>query len=268
MRTLLGETPPRDPKQIAAALLGFMRREIRYTGSEFHQAAMVLHSPSETIARKYGDLKVYALLLTALLRAAGLTAQIALLRAQPVPEADESLPGFGLFDHLLVRVAGPTPFWIDPIAPLTRPGELPAADQGKLALLIDPRDPRAGCARPPSPRLPTAASIFARSRWPRPATRTWWRAWNARRVRSLLARRYRGARPSRRGKSGARSRDLPSDVVDHFEFTDIHNLDEPFKLSAEVTSQSAVTATTRPPACRSRARRFSPTCRRAAPGCQ
>jgi Transglutaminase-like superfamily len=67
----------RDEK--AASILAYLDREVRYTGVEFGESAMVPYSPSETLARKYGDCKDKASLLLAMLRVANVPPYIALL---------------------------------------------------------------------------------------------------------------------------------------------------------------------------------------------
>ncbi|HEV7517390.1 MAG TPA: hypothetical protein VGR07_13900, partial [Thermoanaerobaculia bacterium] len=76
--------------------------------------------------------------LTALLRAEEIPAFVALLRAGPGHDVEESLPGFGGFDHAIVFVPGAPALWIDPTEPFARAGELPEGDQGRLALVASP----------------------------------------------------------------------------------------------------------------------------------
>ena len=111
---------------------------LRYTGVEFDEAAIVPRPPSETLRRKYGDCKDQAALLVAMLRAAGVPARVALLRAGEGPDVDPDLPGLGVFDHAIVRVAGEPPLWIDPTDPYAASGDLPTPDQGRLALEAAP----------------------------------------------------------------------------------------------------------------------------------
>ena len=122
----------------AQRLLSLVQREVRYTGIEFGVAAIEPQTPAETLRRRYGDCKDQATLLVALLREAGLPARVALLRAGSTPEVEPDLPGVGLFNHAIVVLPGPTPLWADPTSPLSRFGQLPAADQGRRALVADP----------------------------------------------------------------------------------------------------------------------------------
>ncbi|HKH46321.1 MAG TPA: hypothetical protein VKM72_16795, partial [Thermoanaerobaculia bacterium] len=80
-----------------------------------------------------------AVLLTGLLRALDIPAYVALLYANDNDQdVEESLPGFGLFNHAIVVVPGKPAIWIDPTDPYARIGELPLADQGRLALISAP----------------------------------------------------------------------------------------------------------------------------------
>lgn len=121
----------------AAALVEYLNREIRYTGIEFNEAAIVPHTVAETLARKYGDCKDKALLLVALLRAVGIPANLALLNAGERIDVAGELPGLDLFDHAIVYVPGEPAMWIDATAESARLGQLPDDDHGRLALIVD-----------------------------------------------------------------------------------------------------------------------------------
>ena len=126
---------------VAARLVAKLHREIRYTGVEFGEAAIVPRTPAETLKRKYGDCKDKAALLVALLRAAGLNANVALLSAGSGIDVDAEAPGLGMFNHAIVYVSGENPMWIDATADTTRVGELPLSDQGRLALIASGKTP-------------------------------------------------------------------------------------------------------------------------------
>jgi len=117
------------------ALVDFLDREVRYTGIEFGESATLPHDPAETLAKKYGDCKDKSTLLVAMLRAAGIPAYVALLQVEERNDVPAALPGMGMFDHAIVYVPGKTPLWIDATDNYARLGELPGADQGRLALV-------------------------------------------------------------------------------------------------------------------------------------
>jgi tetratricopeptide (TPR) repeat protein len=117
------------------AILEYLDKEIRYTGIEFGENSLIPHSTAETLARRYGDCKDKALLLIAMLRAAGILAYPALLSSRGVGALPE-LPGMGMFNHAIVSVPGDPDQWIDPTDEYARLGQLPIYDQGQLALVV------------------------------------------------------------------------------------------------------------------------------------
>jgi tetratricopeptide (TPR) repeat protein/transglutaminase-like putative cysteine protease len=118
-----------------AAILDYLDREIRYTGIEFGEAAIVPHDPAETLARKFGDCKDKATLLVAMLRAAGIPANVALLSVESRIDVPVDLPGMGMFNHAIVYVSGKNPLWIDATDRYAQLGQLPMGNQGRLALV-------------------------------------------------------------------------------------------------------------------------------------
>lgn len=129
--------PGATPLEQANQLLFALHERVRYAAVEFGQAAIVPSTPAETLKRTFGDCKDQALVLVAMLRAVGLPATLALLRAGPGEDVHPRMPGLGVFDHAIVVVRGEQPFWIDPTSNYARAGELPIGDQGRLALIID-----------------------------------------------------------------------------------------------------------------------------------
>jgi tetratricopeptide (TPR) repeat protein len=125
---------------VVRRLVGALHKSVRYTGVEFGESTLVPQFPSETLKRKYGDCKDKATLLVAMLRAAGIPANLALLSAGPGQDVNTDLPGMGVFDHAIVYVpaAGADPeLWIDATAQYSRVGVLPEMDYGRWALVVD-----------------------------------------------------------------------------------------------------------------------------------
>ena len=120
-----------------SALVEYLNKEIRYTGIEFNQASIVPHSPAETLNRKFGDCKDKSTLLVAMLRSAGIPANIALLNVTNQLDLSPDLPGMGLFDHAIVYVPGEPGIWIDATDTNARVGQLPDDDHDRMALIID-----------------------------------------------------------------------------------------------------------------------------------
>jgi predicted Zn-dependent protease len=125
----------RDRDAVVGRLVARLGVDVKYTGIEFGEASIVPRTPAEVLDRRYGDCKDKALLLTALLRAAGVPAEVALLDSGFGPDVDPDVPGLGGFDHAIVYLPGPKPLWIDATDQYSAVGELPLADQGRLALV-------------------------------------------------------------------------------------------------------------------------------------
>jgi len=117
------------------AIVDYLDREVRYTGIEFAESAIVPHDPAETLAKKYGDCKDKATLLVTMLRAAGVPAYVALLNAGSRLDVPADLPGMGLFDHAIVYVPGKPDIWIDATDRYASLAQLPINDQGRHALV-------------------------------------------------------------------------------------------------------------------------------------
>ncbi len=118
-----------------AAIVDYLDREVRYTGIEFGEAALVPHDPAETLAKKYGDCKDKATLLVVMLRSAGIPANVVLLSVEARIDVPADLPGMGMFDHAIVYVPGKNPLWIDATDRYAQLSQIPMGDQGRLALI-------------------------------------------------------------------------------------------------------------------------------------
>lgn len=135
---------------VSAQVTARLHKEVRYTGLEFGESEIVPHTPDETLKRNYGDCKDKASLLVAALRSIGLKSYLALLSAGFDTDVDANLPGLGVFNHAIVYVAADPPLWIDATSAETRVGDIPPADQGRLALVAS----RESIALVKTPELP------------------------------------------------------------------------------------------------------------------
>lgn len=131
------ESKESDTRSKLDEFLSSLKKEIRYTGIEFGESSIVPVRPNEALKRKYGDCKDQAALLIAMLRKAGISSHMALLRTGPGRDIRPELPGLGSFTHAIVYVPGETAVWIDPTDEFAKAGQLPAGDQGRYALIID-----------------------------------------------------------------------------------------------------------------------------------
>jgi len=122
-----------------SAIVATLHKQVRYTGVEFGAAKLTPERPAEVIKRHYGDCKDKATLLVAMLRAAGIPANLALLSTGPGRDVEPALPGMSQFDHAIVYVpaAGADPaLWIDATAQYFTPGSIPFEDEGRMALIV------------------------------------------------------------------------------------------------------------------------------------
>jgi tetratricopeptide (TPR) repeat protein len=123
-----------SPRAKAEKLLAWMRNRVRYVGVEFGDSSVVPRTPDETLKHGYGDCKDQAVVLVGLLRAAGVDAQVVLLRVGNGEDVIAKLPALNVFNHAIVVIPGPTPIYVDPTASRARAGDLLAGEQGRFAL--------------------------------------------------------------------------------------------------------------------------------------
>jgi tetratricopeptide (TPR) repeat protein len=124
-----------DRREIIARVLAAIQKEIRYAGVEVGEGSIIPRPPLTVLSNKYGDCKDKATLLVAMLREAGLTAHVALLRAGSDFDVQPELPGIGRFNHAIVVVDGSPAIWVDPTDEFSRAAEMPIQDQGRMALV-------------------------------------------------------------------------------------------------------------------------------------
>ena len=93
--------------------------------------------PQTVLEDQYGDGKDLAILMISLLKAAGITAEPALLVTRSEGEVDPAFPCWQ-FNHMIVRAmdSSGTVFWLDPAVLHCRPGMIPPDDEGATALVI------------------------------------------------------------------------------------------------------------------------------------
>jgi len=127
-----------DRDRAAQRLLAWVQDQVRYTGLELGENALIPAVPTETLERGYGDCKDQSTLLVGMMRALGYEAHVALLSATGRRDVDADLPGLGDFDHAIVVVRGPgEPLWIDPTDRFERAGRVAVTLEDRLALIAD-----------------------------------------------------------------------------------------------------------------------------------
>jgi len=138
LETLAAQMVARHPNKLdrISAIYDLVLRNTRYVALEFGVYGFKPYPVTQTYARKFGDCKDKASLMVALLRAAGIDADLALVRTQALGEILPNPASASIFDHAIVYVPG-FDLWLDGTAEFSRLRELPVEDEGVLALTID-----------------------------------------------------------------------------------------------------------------------------------
>ncbi len=136
----------------AKALYDWVVTNTRYVALEFGIYGFKPHRCVQTVARGWGDCKDKATALSTLLKAVGIKSTIVIVRTQLRGDFHSKVASFSPFDHAIVYVPSLN-LYLDGTAEYTGSTELPAMDQGALALQINQGDaklvhlPRANPAR-------------------------------------------------------------------------------------------------------------------------
>lgn len=103
-----------DPLERAALATQFVQDEIGYVLNGLNGGNYIPQSPAQTWAERTGDCKAKSLLLLAMLRELGLTAEAVLVHSDVGDAVPTLIPALGNFDHMIVRadIEG-TPYWLD-----------------------------------------------------------------------------------------------------------------------------------------------------------
>ncbi len=137
----LGARPPAQIRATVARVWRYLSAHLDYRGDETGIHAYVPAPVGAVLAAGQGDCKDGALLLTAWLRAAGVEADLALVRTAAMGQIAPAGPNgqvaatMAAFDHALVYIPA-TQQWIDTTAPNFLSTELPSSDQNSLALIV------------------------------------------------------------------------------------------------------------------------------------
>lgn len=120
-----------------SALTEKVRDNVRYTGLEFDEAAIVPYEPKNTLERGYGDCKDQATVLVSALKKVGLDGHLVLLRPGPGPDIRPEYPSLWGFTHAIVAVPhNGELLWVDPTASGTGPEAIASHLAGRQALVI------------------------------------------------------------------------------------------------------------------------------------
>lgn len=122
-----------------AILHGKVADRVRYVGLEFGAADYQPHDCNRVWNNQYGDCKDKANLLVALLRHAGIPADIALVNAITPGLVDRNSPTYRAFNHAIVAIPRGSGHWLfcDPTIAYSTPGMLDSRTLDRDVLVID-----------------------------------------------------------------------------------------------------------------------------------
>ena len=135
-------TRNRTKDESIRVITSWVTREIRYVGLEFGIHGYRPYRTDEVFARRFGDCKDKATLLTTLLSIAGIDSSVVLVRTRKQGRLDGALPSLALFDHAIAWLPSRLQL-VDPTAIHYGLGELPREDQGAQILTL-PASTQAG----------------------------------------------------------------------------------------------------------------------------
>lgn len=118
-----------------AAIDELVLKNTRYVALELGVYGFKPYPVTQTFARRFGDCKDKASLMVALLRAADIDADIALVRTKRLGDIVAQPASVSIFDHAIVYVPE-FDLWLDGTAEFSRLRELPVDDQGAMALTV------------------------------------------------------------------------------------------------------------------------------------
>jgi tetratricopeptide (TPR) repeat protein len=243
VRSAIGKAT--DRREIVSRALAGIQKDVRYAGVEIGEASIVPRPPSTVLKNKYGDCKDKATLLVAMLRAAGVAAHVALLRAGSDLDTPADLPGLGLFNHAIVRVDGspndPDAIWVDPTDEFARAGELPIEDQGRMTLIAEAST--TGLTR--TPESPSTVNRYTETRTfylPEEGKARVVEVTEAFGVDDAYQRRnYATSDPKsyREGMEGYVKSYYFAKTLEKMEATDAHDLSRPFRVTLEAAESGS-----------------------------
>src|SRR3954469_16582703 len=121
-------------KEKISAIQEFVLRSTHYVALEFGIYSYKPYPVAQIYARRFGDCKDKASLMIALLRAAGIEAEIALVRTRSLGDMAAEPASIAVFNHAIVYVPK-YDLWLDGTAEYAG-RELPLKDQGALSLTV------------------------------------------------------------------------------------------------------------------------------------
>ncbi|MGZ4814533.1 MAG: DUF3857 domain-containing protein, partial [Terriglobales bacterium] len=118
------------------AIHEFVVRNTHYVAMEFGIYSYKPYPVSQVYARRFGDCKDKASLMIALMRAAGIDADLALVRTRKLGDVSEHATNISVFNHAVAYIPK-YDLWLDGTAEYAGFHELPLDDQGAMALTVN-----------------------------------------------------------------------------------------------------------------------------------
>jgi len=151
----------RDEAAKIAAIYQFVSTEIRYVSLSFGVGRFAPHAPADVLAHQYGDCKDKAILLKALLEAAGVHAVPVLLNSRRSIADDFASPAE--FDHVIAMVPAAPPraaaLWLDSTLEVAPPGMLIASERNRKTLTVEGPGRAAVVSTPADPPFPAVENV-------------------------------------------------------------------------------------------------------------
>jgi transglutaminase-like putative cysteine protease/tetratricopeptide (TPR) repeat protein len=119
------------------AIHEFVLRNTHYVAMEFGIYSYKPYPVSQVFARRFGDCKDKASLMIALMRAAGVDADLALVRTRKMGDVSDRATNLAIFNHAVAYIPK-YDLWLDGTAEYAGSRELPLDDQGAMALIVTP----------------------------------------------------------------------------------------------------------------------------------
>ena len=117
------------------AIYEFVLRNTNYVAMEFGIYSYKPYPVTTVYARRFGDCKDKASLMIAMLRAAGIDAELALVRTRKLGDVSDHATTLAVFNHALAYIPKYN-LWLDGTAEYAGSRELPLDDQGAMALTV------------------------------------------------------------------------------------------------------------------------------------
>ncbi|RKR43512.1 DUF3857 domain-containing protein [Paraburkholderia sp. BL17N1] len=124
----------RTPRDKAKTLYDWVRRNVRYVAINVGRGAVVPHNASAVLANRYGDCKDHVALYGALLNAAGVRNEPALISSGTIYTLP-SVPGYGVINHVITWLPDLQQY-VDSTASNVEFGFLPSSDMNRPTVLV------------------------------------------------------------------------------------------------------------------------------------